>query len=311
MAPDVPVSGGLFEITEDLSNTDPVRLHNANQESDNNTRSVSLLTWYEGERNQYIGRGGLEATILEALSHSRMITLHGSGGMGKTRLALHCAAQVSTQFSDGVVIIALADQEPKLEAFAEAISSALNITGQALLSENLIRFLSNKNMLILLDNYEVVDSQEVADYLARLFLKCKSVQLLVTGREAVKLADIEQIINCDNGMDELEAQQLFILRAQLKRGMKWQPDQGDLVAIQRILQTTEAIPLAIELAAAWTDKRSLIEIATNMETVPFGEATQMPPRSLHTNNADRHQSLERCYNWSFGLLEDWAQEGFA
>jgi len=273
-----------------------------------------LPGWYMGERNRYIPRAMLQNDILNHFgklqpdgSTPRLVTIHGFGGMGKTRLAIACAVQAVGAFKDGVFFVSLDDKPKSKEAVAEAIGVALDIRGEAALSDNLLTALCDKELLMVLDNYESVDSDDVANYLVDLLTQTRAVRLLVTGREAVRL-DIEQRIPIE-GMTDEEAEQLFIARTRLlRKGQGWQPAPDERGHLKRILELTECIPLAIELAAAWTDKRSLKEIADSIAATPL---TSEPPRFRRTDRADRHRSLIRCLDWSFNLLENWAQDGFA
>src|SRR5262249_51507881 len=140
----------------------------------------------------------------------RLVTLHGSGGMGKTRVAMACAVQAAGAFKDGVFFVHLEDTQPTKEAVAEAIGAALGMTGEATLPESLLATLRHKEMLLVLDNYESVDRDAVAQYLADLVTNTQALRLLVTGREAVKVSDVEQLLTLDEGMTEEEAAQLFI-----------------------------------------------------------------------------------------------------
>lgn len=276
-----------------------------------------LPAWYQGERNRYIPRPSLQDTILKTFaipqldgSTPRLVTLHGFGGMGKTRLAIACATQAAGKFKDGVFFIPLATRPKSQEAMAEAIGTALGLGGDTTLPTNLLHVLRDKEMLLILDNYETMDSDAVRSYLADVLNHTRLVHLLITGREAAKLIDVEQLIDLDMGMTMPEAMGLFVTRAQLKKGRHWQLSADEIPVVEKILTLTECMPLAIELTTAWTDKRTLVEIAEDLEATPLGAITSEPPRSQRTDTADRHRSLTRCLDWSFDLLEGPVQEGF-
>ncbi len=276
-----------------------------------------LPSWYTGERNRYIQRPALEEMVLQTFgtlqldgSTPRLVTLHGEGGMGKTRLAVACAVQAAGRFKDGIFFVRLEDRPKAGQAVAEAVGAALGRIGEAAQPDRLIPDLRDKEMLLLLDNYESVDCDEVADFLAGLLTGTRALRLLVTGREAVKLSDIEQVLPLEEGMTEAEAEELFLSRARLKKGPKWQLPSTEKIAIRRVLQLTQRIPLGVELAAAWIDKRTLTEIADGIDATPLGALTEQA-RSRHALQADRHRSLTRCLDFSYNLLEGPAQEGFA
>jgi class 3 adenylate cyclase/predicted ATPase/Flp pilus assembly protein TadD len=276
-----------------------------------------LPRWFMGERNRYIPRPALQDTILRMFAVRqadgvlpRLITLHAEGGMGKTRLALACAIQAAGNFRDGIYFIRLDDRPKSKEALAEAIGAPLGRISEAALPDRLLAALHDADMLLVLDNYESVDCDAVAAYVAALLLETRGLRLLVTGREAVKLSDVEQLLSLDEGMTEAEAEQLFVARALLKQH-GWQPTDADRAVVKRIVHLCGRIPLAVEFAAAWTYWRTLGEIADGIEATPLGEYMGERPRTHQTGETERHQSLDRCLAWSFNLLDRPTQERFA
>ena len=238
-----------------------------------------LPSWFLGERNRYVPRPDVQDDVLRAFatrqsdgSTPRLVTLQGYGGMGKTRLAITCATQVAGRFEHGVFFVPLDATLRSQDALAAAIGSALGMAGEPISPSNLIIALRDKEILLLLDNYEAIDGDTVRLYLAERLSQTSRLHLLVTGREAVKLSDVEQLIDLDTGMTEQEAVALFVARAQLKR-RSWQPTSSEVEVLQKILTLTECVPLAIELVAAWTDKRTLTEIAEGLEATSLGVMT--------------------------------------
>jgi tetratricopeptide (TPR) repeat protein/class 3 adenylate cyclase len=279
-----------------------------------------LPDWFKGEQNRYIPRPDLEQAVLAHFgklrpdgSVPRIVTLHAYGGMGKTRLAVACAMQTVGLFKDGVFFVRLDDKPPTTAAVAEAMGAALGLAREAAVPAKVIAALRDKELLLLLDNYESVDSEEVQTFLIELLRGTSAVRLLVTGREAVKLSDVEQEISLDGGMAEAEAEELFLARARLKyhQAQAWQPDPAEQSAIRRIVRLSERIPVAIELAAAWVSHSTVKEIADGIESTPLGSETKEPPRSGRIDQALRHRSLTRSLNYSYERLEPEAQAGFA
>jgi class 3 adenylate cyclase/predicted ATPase len=278
-----------------------------------------LPKWFLGEGNRYIARPAVESQVLGLFGKQpdgrmpRLITIHGFGGMGKTRLAVACALQAVGLF-DSVFFVRL-DNLPLAtkESVAEAIGEALEWRGQAALPDNLFQALRERNALLVLDNYESVDSEDVQQFVGRLITKTRELRLLVTGRESVKL-DAEHVVDLDDPRNEMtaaEARALFIERARQQRGQEWTPDKREKIAIRRVIKLTAHIPLALELAAAWAKLRSLEEIAAGISATPLGEATTSPPRHDRADSSDRHRSLTRCLDWSFKLLKRPEQNAFA
>lgn len=279
-----------------------------------------LPDWFKGEQNRYIPRPELESAVLAHFgklrpdgSVPRIVTLHAYGGMGKTRLAVACAVQTVGAFKDGVFFVRLDDRPPTTAAVAEALGAALGLAREAALPDKVIATLRDKDLLLLLDNYESVDSEEVQTFLIELLRSTSGIRLLVTGREAVKLSDVEQEVSLDGGMTGAEADGLFLARARLKlpQGQQWQPDEGQQADIRRIVRLSERIPVAIELAAAWVSHSTVKEIADGIEATPLGSESKEPPRSARLDQALRHRSLTRSLNYSYERLEPEAQAGFA
>lgn len=275
-----------------------------------------LPAWFLGEPNRYIPRPALEARVLNLFGKPRtdgrmprLVTIHGFGGMGKTRLAVAVALQTVGLFdgkdeTGGIFFVRLEDRSPSTESLADAIGAAFGWIGDAALPASLITALRHRNCLIVLDNYETVDCDDVRRWLGRLIAETRQLRLLVTGREAVKLIDAEHVVNLEdprNHMTTAEARELFLERVRQKFGHDWTPDERDEAAIGKVLELTDQIPLALELSAAWTGLKTLDEIAAGIAELPPG---RIP-------SADRHCSLTRCLDWSFTLLEPPAQDAFA
>lgn len=279
-----------------------------------------LPDWFLGEPNRYIARPAVEARVLGLFATPRpdgrvprLVTICGFGGMGKTRLSVACALQAVGLF-DGVYFVRLDDRLPTREAVAEAIGAAFGWSGPAALPDTLLPALREQNALLVLDNYESVDSDDVQQFLSRLITQTRQLRLLATGREAVKLDDAEYLVDLGdprNHMTAAEARELFVERARQKRGQEWTPDERDAVTIRRIVELTDHIPLALELAAAWVKSRTLAEIAAGIAATPLGEATAEPPRHGRADRAERHRSLTGCLDWSFNLLDAPAQDALA
>jgi tetratricopeptide (TPR) repeat protein/class 3 adenylate cyclase len=279
-----------------------------------------LPDWFKGEQNRYISRSRLESQVLSQFgklqadgSVPRLVTLHASGGMGKTRLAVACAIQAVGAFRDGVYFVKLEDLPRSALAVEQAIGSVLGLSQEARRRDNLLAHLAGKDLLLLLDNYESVDCDEVQDFLIALLKGAGDVRLLVTGREAVKISEVEQEISLDGNLTEAEAEELFLARARLKHrlGQAWRPSEDELSDIRRIVALAERIPLAVEFAAAWVKYSEVKEIREGLESMPLGRQSQEPPRSARIDQADRHRSLTRSLNYSFERLEPWAQDGLA
>ena len=276
---------------------------------------------FKGEYNQYIPRPALEAQVIKGFAKRlpngaplRLVTLHGTGGMGKTRLAVACALKILGIFEGRVHFVELEHAgQPTAVALAEAIGMAMGIEDtQPATVVDALKY--GKERLLILDTYESVDSAEVADYLSKLLLEADTVRFLVTSREPVKIADAEQCIDLNQGMTDEEAEALFIARVRLTREERdWPLDtESDRTAIKRIITLLDRIPLALEFAAAWAaDMDSLNDVADSLAKTPLGEIAAMPPGERLLRQPDRHRSMTLCLAWSYNLLASEYQEGLA
>lgn len=249
--------------------------------------------------------------LAQRQSNPCIVTLHGIGGTGKTRLAVACATQAAGCFRDGVFFIELAERRKDPLSVAQAIGVALELEGEAQLPAGVLGELRHKERLLILDNYESVACREVAEFLGDLANQCPKLWLLVTGRESTRIRDIERRLDLDKLlMSDQEAEELFVARAQQVEGSgDWQPTAEEKRQLARVLVLTEKIPLAIELAAAWAGYMSIREIADGLQAA-LGEQTEEPPGSIRSDRTARHASLRACLDWSYNLLENDVQRAF-
>ena len=188
----------------------------------------------------------------------RLVTLTGPGGVGKTRLALRSAQALEGTFADGIAFVDLAPlADPALVAPAIALALGVRQGGDLPLAELLVDDLRDRQMLLVLDNFEQV--VEAAGLVGRLLAACPGVRALVTSREPLRLvaeriipvgplALAEPATSADSSADA-EAVRLFVARAQAVR-----PDfaltEENARAVAEVVRRLDGLPLAIELAAA-------------------------------------------------------------
>jgi predicted ATPase/class 3 adenylate cyclase len=219
---------------------------------------------------------------------TRLLTLTGAGGSGKTRLALQAAAAAVDGYPDGVWWIPLqAVREP--ERVASEIRSALGVSG------DLVEHVGQKSMLLVIDNFEqVVDG---APALGELLASCPNVRLIATSRELLRLAAEREY--AVPPLVEQESVGFFLGRARVVR-----PDfeaDDDVLAICRRL---DHLPLALELAAARVKALSTKQILERLEhALPLltGGARDVP---------ERQRTLRGAIGWSYELLSPEEQAAF-
>jgi predicted ATPase/DNA-binding winged helix-turn-helix (wHTH) protein len=257
----------------------------------------------------FIGRGAEIERIKEWLSSTRLLTLTGAGGCGKTRLALQVASTMLDQQPDGVWFVDLAPlSDPQL--VVQAVAKALAIQEQAGkdLAETVAGLLVSRRALLLFDNAE-----HVLDACARLaeslLLRCPQLVVLVTSRERLGIAGelVYRVPSLsvpearhDTTRDEVlafEATRLFIERARLHR-----PDfdvtAKNAATLALICRRLDGIALAIELAAPRARAMSLEELSQRIDdrfgVLTGGSRTALP----------RHRTLRSLVDWSHDLLSD-------
>ncbi len=281
--------------------------------------------WFR-ETNHYVVRPELENRVsgIFALrtgnkSAYRLVTLHGFGGMGKTRLAMQCCLNAAGLFEgrlylarlDGISDDALVSDEARREYLVGSVAKAFGLKSSPdapITHETLPeRLPADGNMLLLLDNYETVKGEASARLIAQLLEGCPGLHLLVTGRNDVGLTPLEIVQDVD-GLQPGEARDLLLTRIREKTAnFDRQPTALEEQAIAQILHETARIPLALELAAAHVGDLELAEIARELSDEPMGEMTEMPEGRYGSDPSWRHHALEKCYNWSWRLLDAEAQ----
>jgi predicted ATPase/class 3 adenylate cyclase len=255
----------------------------------------------------FVGRRGELAAVADLLRSSRLVTLSGVGGVGKTRLALQVAADMLEEYPDGVFITELASlADPALVALEVTrtlqLIEAARSTEAAL--DRLCSHLRPRRMLLLLDNCEhLVDA--VARLCAAVLRTCPDVVLLTTSREPLAVAGevvwrvpslgvppaderLETLARCD-------AVTLFCERAgAADAGFSLHPDNA--AAVGRVCRRLDGIPLALELAAARIRVLTPEQIADRLDDrFRFLSAG---PRTASV----RHQTLAATMDWSYDLL---------
>jgi predicted ATPase/DNA-binding XRE family transcriptional regulator len=251
----------------------------------------------------------------------RLLTVSGPGGIGKTRLALEATGRQSAAFADGAAFVSLGPVgAPDLLAPAVADALGFSFYGQANLNGQLVDFLREKELLLLLDNFEhlidaastewsipvATDSAHGAELLVDILQQAPRVKLIVTSRERLNLQG-EWVVELQGlpvprseqaaDFDETGAVALFLQTAR-RSSAGFTLGPADRGAVARICRLVEGMPLAIELAAAWVRVLPLGEIADEIErTLDFlaASARDLPAR---------HRSLRAVFDHSWNLLTD-------
>ena len=243
--------------------------------------------------------------MIDALRSTRVVTLTGVGGVGKTRLALQAAASISGTFPDGAWLIELAAVSDA-DAIDRILALTLDIAQQPgrSLRETLVDFFADKHMLIVLDNCEHVleASRSLVDALVH---GAPHLVVIATSREALGV-DGERVImvrslsmpEIDNPSPETyESVQLFVDRARSTRD-DFALTDANRTAVIEIVRRLDGIPLAIELAAAHVRSMAPVDIAARLNE-RFRLLTGGRKTAL-----ERHQTLRATVSWSVDMLND-------
>ncbi|MGQ4615889.1 protein kinase domain-containing protein [Nocardia sp. R7R-8] len=282
------------------------------QPSVRQTRPPSMVTDRNGSGNlpleltSFIGRRHEVSEVKSLLSASRLVTLTGVGGVGKTRLAVRAAMQSRRDFDDGAWLVDLSEvSDPAL--VVDVVAATLGVRNElgARLLDVLIGFLESREVLLVLDNCEhvVAAVAELADALLR---TCSGVRMLATSREPLNIAG-EAVLRVSpltvpdperesalQGMPRFDAVTLFADRAAaVVPGFHLEEDNKSAVA--QICARLDGLPLAIELAAARMRTISPQQILARLT-----DRYTLLTRGSRTAPS-RQQTLRWCIDWSYEL----------
>ncbi len=263
----------------------------------------------------FVGRTEALAELQRLLPTTRLLTLTGVGGTGKTRLALELATRVLDDFPDGVWLVELAPVADPAQVGQTALTAVgIRDTAGMTPTAALVDVLRNQRCLLFLDNCEHV--LEACAALSDAVMRgCKNTSLLATSRESLGIAGEQgwrvpslslpapdaQVT--PERLMRFEAIQLFVQRARLV-SPNFGLAQGNSDTIRQICQRLDGIPLAIELAAARIRAMTPGEIAQRLSDrfrlLTGGSRTVLP----------RQQTLQALIDWSYKLLTETEQRLF-
>jgi predicted ATPase/DNA-binding CsgD family transcriptional regulator len=285
-------------------------------------RSVIFVTrspWREAEGlpselTSFVGRRQLTAAVKRALSASRLVTLVGPGGVGKSRLALHVARAVRCSCPDGAFLVELGTVRDSAQVVS-AVAATLGLADESVLDLEtaLVDYLIDKRLLLVLDNCEHVLAG-CGDLMSVLLPSAPGLRVLATSREPLGVA--RELLcrvpplsvpsakdgdwspaSSDGPAKAFEAVALFEDRAAaVAPGFTVNPENE--ASVVRLCQRLDGLPLALELAAVRVRLLSVDQVLARMERrfqlLTTGNRAGLP----------RHQTLRAAVDWSYELCSE-------
>ncbi|MFG1942251.1 BTAD domain-containing putative transcriptional regulator [Nonomuraea sp. NPDC048826] len=290
-------SPDLAALHQAILNQDPALNGPAERPATNLPASLSKL----------IGRSEALAEVRALVGEERLVTLTGTGGVGKTRLALEVATELTADFPDGAWLVELAPLDRRTVALPEAVMAALGIRQDDAASpaDRLADALRGRRMLLVLDNCEHVVEQ-VAELTARLLRAAPGLRVLATSREPLAV-DGETLwavppLGLPDSTDlevmaESDAVRLFVARAAASaRGFVL--DAGNAQAVAQLCRRLDGIPLALELAATRVRALGVQGVVERLD-----DRFRLLASGQRGAPA-RQQTLMAVIDWSWALLSE-------
>ncbi len=257
----------------------------------------------------FVGREKELAEIQRLMGHSRLLTLLGPGGTGKTRLMLQSAEEMIQDYPDGVWLVELATLTNPSK-IPDRVSAALNLQEQPTrkIIDTLFDYLRQRELLLLIDNVEHL-IRECAVFVEELLMQCPKVKVIVTGREALFISGEFTLqipsLSLPDSVNNLPLEEIRCTESVLlfmERAQSVRPDfdisSTNVYTIADIVKRLDGIPLALELAAARLRMLSVEQIADRLNDrfrlLTGGNRTALP----------RQQTLQALIDWSWNLLDE-------
>ncbi|KZE92327.1 putative HTH-type transcriptional regulator [Agromyces sp. NDB4Y10] len=259
----------------------------------------------------FVGRRRESARVRELLESSRVVTITGTGGTGKTRLALQVGAEIGARFSDGVYFVDLAPVDDP-DVVPSQVLRALgedSAPGNRLPRDALLDRLADREVLLILDNFEQVIA--AASVVADLVTASPRSRFLVTSRGPLRIAAEQEMplepMQLPDRHDAVGAAESDAVALFLDRAMAVRPDFAvtpeNVEAVTELVRGLDGLPLAIELVASRVRLLPVPEILARLDPARPGTGTIDLP--------ERQRTIEGAIAWSHDLLDPPVRELFA
>jgi predicted ATPase/class 3 adenylate cyclase len=267
------------------------------------------------ELTSFVGREEQMDEVRQILGRTRLLTLTGAGGSGKTRLALQVAAKVLTEYRDGSFFVDLSTvTDPALVPSVVARALGVPEVAGRPIMEGVRDHLHDKELLLVLDNYEQV--AEAGPMIEELLIAAPKLKVLVTSRVVLSLRGEQELLVPPleppdpqrlpdlPTLRRFEAVRLFTERAVAVRP-RFRVTEGNALAVAEITARLDGLPLAIELAATRT------KVLTPEQILPRLQNSLSILTSGARTLPERQRTLRGAIAWSCDLLEGTEQRLFA
>ncbi len=257
--------------------------------------AVGYRTNLPRSTTSFIGGDGLLDELAEQFQVGSVVTLTGTGGVGKTRAAIEFGHRHLADFDEGVFFVDLAPVSDT-GAVVGAVASTLPILvgGEQSMLDTILDWIGERRLLLVIDNCEHLVA-EVGDLVEELMARCSNLHVLATSREALRVHG-ERVHRVPSLDADGAAVELFCERARATDA-SFTAD-GHLDALVQICARLDGIPLAIELAAARIRSLSAEELLERLQ-----DRFRLL-RGSGRSTLDRHQTLRATVSWSYQLLTD-------
>jgi predicted ATPase/DNA-binding SARP family transcriptional activator len=251
---------------------------------------------------RFVGRQKDLEEVRSRIAASRLVTVLGIGGVGKTRLAIETGGRLASSYLYGIRYVDLAPLS-NAGLLPQAFLSALGLRDQS--GEDIllviVNHLASKELLLIIDNCEHV-AEAAARLVETVLMLCPEIHVLATSRERLGIQG-ETVYRLQGLLLESESVSLFLDRARAVSS-SFEPTEEQLDAIQQVCERLDGIPLAIELAAARLTVMTPHEILQRLDG--GHDLLTTGPRTA----AERQRTLTATIDWSYRLLTDAEQELF-
>ena len=248
----------------------------------------------------FVGRSRELGAVAAALAQARAVTVCGPGGVGKTRLALHVAAEIADRYQDGVLIVELGEGGPA--DVVPAVAAGLRVSAdEGEFAARIVEVLAVRHQLLVLDNCEHV-ADEAARLIEAINRGAPRIDLLMTSREPLRV-DGERVITIAPLPSDAAA---VLLTDRLVAAGGVVPDRStpsgvsDRRALAELCRRLDGLPLALELAAG---RAATLGLAGLLDAITADETLAVLRGGRRTASA-RHRSVTDLVAWSHGLLEE-------